>query len=90
LKDGVIVGADSRSTAGHLVANKNSMKLHRLTDSIYAAGAGTAADLMKVCGNLKWKILKMSKRLAVCPRPLNNIQTKSLDLLSFDNDSVYV
>ncbi|KAL7073268.1 hypothetical protein ACQ4LE_007173 [Meloidogyne hapla] len=47
-KDGVIVGADSRSTMGNIVANKNSLKLHRITDSIYAAGAGGAADLEKV------------------------------------------
>jgi ATP-dependent protease HslVU (ClpYQ) peptidase subunit len=45
----VIVGADSRSTYGNLIGDKNSMKLHKLTDSIYAAGAGTAADLRHVC-----------------------------------------
>ena len=43
-----MIGADSRSTMGHIIANKNAMKLHRITDTIYAGGAGTAADLGKV------------------------------------------
>ena len=47
-KDGVMVGADSRATSGHIVAQKHCMKLHKITNSIYAAGAGTAADLVQV------------------------------------------
>lgn len=33
-QDGVVVGADSRATAGELIADKNCLKLHKLTDSI--------------------------------------------------------
>nr|CAD2161939.1 unnamed protein product [Meloidogyne enterolobii] len=47
-KDGVIVGADARSTMGNLVSVKNAIKLHRITDLIYAAGAGCKSDLEKV------------------------------------------
>ncbi|KAJ1679368.1 proteasome core particle subunit beta 2, partial [Spiromyces aspiralis] len=43
-KDGVILGADTRSTNGPIVADKNCEKLHRLTANMYCAGAGTAAD----------------------------------------------
>lgn len=42
------MGGDSRSTQGNIVANKEAMKLHYLTDRIFACGAGTAADLTKV------------------------------------------
>uniref|UniRef100_A0AC35U0Q7 Proteasome subunit beta type-7 n=1 Tax=Rhabditophanes sp. KR3021 TaxID=114890 RepID=A0AC35U0Q7_9BILA len=45
---GVMMGADSRATAGNITADKNCMKVHKLTDSMYACGAGTAADLDQV------------------------------------------
>lgn len=45
LKDTVILGADTRATAGTVVADKNCQKLHFIAKNIYCAGAGTAADL---------------------------------------------
>jgi len=47
-KDGVVMGADSRATSGNIIADKHCMKVHKLTQSIYACGAGTAADLDQV------------------------------------------
>ncbi|KAG2497849.1 hypothetical protein HYH03_004116 [Edaphochlamys debaryana] len=47
-KDGVVLGADTRSTAGDTVADKNCSKIHYITDNMYACGAGTAADLEHV------------------------------------------
>lgn len=41
---GVIIAADTRATAGPIVADKNCEKLHRLAPKIWCAGAGTAAD----------------------------------------------
>jgi len=46
-KNGVILGADTRSTGGDIVANKNCEKLHYMAPNIYCAGAGTAADCDK-------------------------------------------
>jgi len=46
-KDGVVLGADTRSTGGDIVANKNCEKLHYLAPNVYCAGAGTAADCDK-------------------------------------------
>lgn len=43
-KDGIVLGADTRSTAGTTVADKNCAKIHYITDNIYCCGAGTAAD----------------------------------------------
>ena len=45
-KDAVIVAADTRATAGPMVADKNCEKLHKLAPNIYAAGAGTAAGIL--------------------------------------------
>ncbi|XP_037518394.1 proteasome subunit beta type-7 [Rhipicephalus sanguineus] len=46
-KDGVILGADTRATAGGFVADKNCDKIHYLAPNIYCCGAGTAADTEK-------------------------------------------
>lgn len=46
---GVVLGADTRATEGPLVADKNCNKLHRISNNMYAAGAGTAADLDHMC-----------------------------------------
>jgi len=43
-KDGVILGADTRSTEGEVVADKNCAKIHYLAPNLYCCGAGTAAD----------------------------------------------
>ena len=43
-KDGLVIGADTRATAGSMVADKNCMKIHYLAPNIYCCGAGTAAD----------------------------------------------
>lgn len=42
--NGVVIAADTRATAGDIVADKNCEKLHRLAPKIWCAGAGTAAD----------------------------------------------
>ncbi|EKX74049.1 proteasome subunit beta 7, putative [Theileria equi strain WA] len=45
VKDGVVLASDTRATQGHIVADKNCSKLHKISDAIYCAGAGVAADL---------------------------------------------
>lgn len=45
---GVVVGADTRSTSGDIVADKNCMKIHDLAPNMVCCGAGTAADCDKV------------------------------------------
>lgn len=39
-KDGVIIAADTRATAGTIVADKNCEKIHYLAPNIYCSGAG--------------------------------------------------
>ena len=51
-KDGVVIGADTRATAGSIVADKNCWKIHYLAPNIYCCGAGTAADCDKVTSKL--------------------------------------
>jgi 20S proteasome subunit beta 2 len=47
-KTGVILAADTRSTSGRVVSDKNCIKIHQLTDQIFCCGAGTAADADRV------------------------------------------
>jgi 20S proteasome subunit beta 2 len=44
---GIVLGADTRATAGSEVADKNCEKIHYLAPNIYCCGAGTAADTEK-------------------------------------------
>ena len=48
--EGVILGADTRSTNGETVADKNCEKIHYIAPNIYCCGAGTAADTEAVTG----------------------------------------
>ena len=50
LQDGVVLGADTRSTAGSTVADKNCEKIHYIAPNIFCCGAGTAADTENVTG----------------------------------------
>lgn len=44
-KDGVVIGADRRSTAGNIVMSKNSKKAIPINDYLVVAGAGVASDI---------------------------------------------
>ncbi|CAL9691011.1 unnamed protein product [Knipowitschia caucasica] len=45
-KDGVILGADTRTTDDMMVADKNCEKIHCISPTIYGCGAGVAADAL--------------------------------------------
>jgi len=44
IKDGIILAADKRATAGNLIAQKDTEKIHKITDNIAVTMAGTASD----------------------------------------------
>jgi 20S proteasome alpha/beta subunit len=43
-RDGVVIGADTRSTGGPLIVDKDKLKISRIAPRIYCAAAGTSAD----------------------------------------------
>jgi len=47
-KDGVVMGADNRATAGNIIADKSCMKVHHMAPNIYCCGSGTSADCDQV------------------------------------------
>ncbi|MBU0957962.1 MAG: proteasome subunit beta [Nanoarchaeota archaeon] len=68
-KDGVVVGADRRATAGTLVYSKKERKIEKVNDYVITAGTGGAADIALqnkvVAAELKLKHLKSKMRPSV-------------------------
>lgn len=53
---GVILGADTRATAGPMVVVKNEHKIHYISDNIWCLGAGTAADTQQTTNLISAKL----------------------------------
>ena len=68
-KDGVVLGADRRSTAGTIVMNKKSEKIHKINDYIAASFTGGVADIQLtekiLAAELRLKELKTKSRPTV-------------------------
>jgi proteasome beta subunit len=68
-KDGVILGADRRATAGTIVMNKDSKKIHKVTDFLATAYTGGVADIQLtnkiIAAELKLKELRTKSRASV-------------------------
>lgn len=47
-RDGVVLGADTRSTGGPLVIDKNKLKIHTVAPRIFCCAAGVSADCDQV------------------------------------------
>jgi 20S proteasome subunit beta 2 len=65
-KDGVVLGADTRSTGGPLVMDKNKRKIHTVSSNIMACAAGTSADcdqLTRRAGHFL-QLVRIEKELA--------------------------
>jgi 20S proteasome subunit beta 1 len=64
-KDGVIVGADSRTTTGSYIANRVTDKLTKVHDLIYCCRSGSAADTQAVADIVQY-YLQMYRYVAWC------------------------
>lgn len=69
-RDGVIIGADQRATAGTTIVEKDCEKIHDLAPNMVYGGAGTAADTDKVSRMIKSQLelhrLNSGKEVPVC------------------------
>ncbi|EDQ90240.1 uncharacterized protein MONBRDRAFT_35094 [Monosiga brevicollis MX1] len=52
--DGVVIGADSRTTTGSYVANRVTDKLTKITDNIYCCRSGSAADTQAIADIVRY------------------------------------
>lgn len=65
---GVVLAGDSRATNGDIVSVKDCMKLHYITDTIYACGAGTAADTDQIGYLVSSKLRLFQLNTGIQPR----------------------
>ena len=52
-KDGIVLAADKRATAGYLIANKKFDKIISIADSIAVTVAGTVSDVQLLAKYIK-------------------------------------
>lgn len=55
-KDGVILGADSRTTTGPYIANRVTDKLTQVQDTIWCCRSGSAADTQAVADIVHYQL----------------------------------
>jgi proteasome beta subunit len=55
-KDGVVIGADTRVTAGYYIAHKHGKKIHKITPNIALTIAGVVADAQAIIDIVKYNI----------------------------------
>lgn len=55
-KDGVILGADSRTTTGAYIANRVTDKLTQVHDTIWVCRSGSAADTQAVADIVQYHL----------------------------------
>lgn len=68
-KDGIVLAADKRATAGYLIADKKTKKIEQVTDNIAVTMAGTVSDaqllLRLVKAELKLKNIRTYQDITV-------------------------
>jgi 20S proteasome subunit beta 1 len=55
-EDGVILGADSRTTSGAYIANRVTDKLTQVHDTIWCCRSGSAADTQAVADIVQYRL----------------------------------
>eukprot|EP00835_Amoeboradix_gromovi_P003713 NODE_256_length_12667_cov_0.196292.p4 type:complete len:247 gc:universal NODE_256_length_12667_cov_0.196292:5626-4886(-) len=73
-KDGIVLGADTRATAGQVVADKNCQKIHYIAPNIFCCGAGTAADTDYTTNMARYQLELHSMETSSLPR-VNTVLT---------------
>lgn len=68
-RDGVVLAADKRASAGYLIANKNVDKVHKITDNIVVTMAGLVSDAQLITkllrAELKLRIIRSEREVSV-------------------------
>lgn len=83
LGDCVVLAADTRATAGDIVADKNCEKLHPLADNIFCAGAGTSADLTHTTEMIQSQLALLRRQTRTDSRVCTAVQKLSSYLFQY-------
>jgi len=52
-KDGIVLAADTRATAGHMIVDKRAEKIHKITNNMAVTIAGSVSDIQLIIKILK-------------------------------------
>lgn len=68
-KDGIVLGADTRVTAGYFIAHKRGKKIHMITPYIAMTIAGVVADAQVIINVLRYNVnlyeIRINKKMTV-------------------------
>ncbi|KAL3318962.1 Proteasome subunit beta type-7 [Cichlidogyrus casuarinus] len=81
--DGVVLAADTRSTSGNIVAEKNCEKIHYISPNIYCCGAGTAADTEKVTEMVSSNMELHTRNTGRQARPISVLRSLKQHLFNY-------
>jgi len=81
--DAVVLAADTRATEGPIVADKNCEKLHYISNNVYCAGAGTAADLEHTTALMESKMELLRLAMKTQPRVCTVVRRLSTMLFKY-------
>jgi proteasome beta subunit len=62
-KDGIVLAADKRATAGNLIVNKKTDKLYQISKNMFLTMAGTVSDAQLLCKLIKAELQLKKMRL---------------------------
>ncbi|RLV93835.1 Proteasome subunit beta type-1 [Spathaspora sp. JA1] len=84
-QDGVILGADSRTTTGSYIANRVTDKLTQIHDTIYCCRSGSAADTQAVADMVKYYLQIYAAQLPPNETPTTEIAANVFQEICYNN-----
>lgn len=84
-KDGVILGADSRTTTGSYIANRVTDKLTQIHDTIYCCRSGSAADTQAVADIVKYHLQMYASQMPDGEKPTTKIAASVFQEMCYNN-----
>jgi len=84
-KDGVILGADSRTTTGSYIANRVTDKLTQIHDTIYCCRSGSAADTQAVADMVKYYLQIYASQLPFDEKPTTEVAANVFQEICYNN-----
>ncbi|CAL1701456.1 unnamed protein product [Somion occarium] len=82
-RDGVVVGADSRTTTGSYIANRVTDKLTHIHDRIYCCRSGSAADTQAIADIVHYHLQMLTQQSG--ERPTVHIAGNVFQKLCYEN-----
>ncbi|MCH0629083.1 hypothetical protein JNB11_03805 [Kocuria palustris] len=84
-KDGVVLGADSRTTTGAYIANRVTDKLTQIHDTIYCCRLGSAADTQAIADIVKYYLQIYSVQLPYGEKPTTEVAANVFQEMCYNN-----